>query len=31
MIPFLMAGSAYVLALAAIQLLLPRLDPADIH
>ena len=31
MIPFVMAGSAYVLALAAIQLLVPRLDPADIH
>ena len=31
MIPFLMAGSAYVLALAAIQLLVPRLEPADIH
>jgi ACS family hexuronate transporter-like MFS transporter len=31
MIPFLMAGSAYVLAVAAIQLLVPRLDPADIH
>ena len=30
MIPFLMAGSAYVLALAAIQLLVPRLEPADI-
>ncbi len=31
MIPFLMAGSAYVLALAAIQLLVPELEPADIH
>jgi MFS transporter, ACS family, hexuronate transporter len=31
MIPFLMAGSAYLLALAAIQLLVPKLDPADIH
>ena len=31
MIPFLMAGLAYVLALAAIQLLVPRLEPADIH
>jgi MFS transporter, ACS family, aldohexuronate transporter len=31
MIPFLMAGSAYVLALAAIQLLVPKLEPADIH
>ena len=31
MIPFLMAGSAYLLAVAAIQLLVPRLEPADIH
>jgi ACS family hexuronate transporter-like MFS transporter len=31
MIPFLMAGSAYVLALAAIQLLVPKLEPADIR
>ena len=31
LIPFLMAGSAYLLALAAIQLLVPKLDPADIH
>jgi MFS transporter, ACS family, hexuronate transporter len=31
MIPFLMAGSAYVLALAAIQLLVPKLEPANIH
>jgi ACS family hexuronate transporter-like MFS transporter len=31
MIPFLMAGSAYLLALAAIQLLAPKLEPADIH
>jgi ACS family hexuronate transporter-like MFS transporter len=30
MIPFLMAGVAYLLALAAIQLLVPRLDPAKI-
>jgi hypothetical protein len=26
-----MAGSAYLLALAAIQLLVPKLEPADIH
>jgi ACS family hexuronate transporter-like MFS transporter len=31
MIPFLMAGSAYLLALAAIQLLVPNLEPADIQ
>src|ERR1700736_4626616 len=31
MIPFLMAGSASLLALAAIQLLVPKLEPADIH
>src|SRR4029077_6505011 len=31
MIPCLMAGLAYVLALAAIQLLVPKLEPADIH
>jgi MFS transporter, ACS family, hexuronate transporter len=31
MIPFLMAGSAYVLALGAIQLLVPTLEPANIH
>jgi ACS family hexuronate transporter-like MFS transporter len=31
MIPFLMAGFAYMLALAAIQLLVPKLEPADIH
>jgi MFS transporter, ACS family, hexuronate transporter len=31
MIPFLMAGCSYLLALAAIQLLLPRLDPAKIR
>jgi ACS family hexuronate transporter-like MFS transporter len=31
MIPFLMAGSVYVLALVSIQLLVPRLEPADIH
>jgi MFS transporter, ACS family, hexuronate transporter len=31
MIPFLMAGFAYILALAAIQLLMPRLELADIH
>jgi MFS transporter, ACS family, hexuronate transporter len=31
MIPFLMAGSSYLLALAAIQLLMPRLEPADVH
>jgi MFS transporter, ACS family, hexuronate transporter len=30
MIPFLMAGSAYLLALAAIQLLAPNLEPAKI-
>jgi MFS transporter, ACS family, hexuronate transporter len=30
MIPFLMAGSAYLLALAAIQLLAPKLEPARI-
>jgi MFS transporter, ACS family, hexuronate transporter len=30
-IPFLMAGSAYLLALAAIQLLSPRLEAATIH
>lgn len=31
MVPFLMAGLAYLLALAAIQLLVPRLEPANIH
>jgi len=31
MIPFLIAGLAYLLALAAIQLLVPRLQPAKIH
>jgi ACS family hexuronate transporter-like MFS transporter len=31
MIPFLMAGLAYLLGLAAIQLLAPRLEPANIH
>jgi ACS family hexuronate transporter-like MFS transporter len=31
MIPFLMAGSAYLLALAAIQLLAPKLEPADLR
>jgi ACS family hexuronate transporter-like MFS transporter len=31
MIPFLMAGFAYLLALAAIQFLVPRLEAADIH
>ena len=31
MIPFLMAGFAYILALAAIQLLVPKLEPVDIH
>ena len=30
MVPFFMAGSAYVLALAAIQLLVPKLEPAQI-
>ena len=30
-IPFLMAGSAYLLALAFVQALSPRLDPARIH
>ena len=30
MIPFLMAGSAYLLALAFIQLLTPRLEPAQL-
>jgi ACS family hexuronate transporter-like MFS transporter len=30
MIPFLMAGSAYLLALAFIQLLTPRLEPAKL-
>jgi len=30
MVPFLIAGFAYLLALAAIQLLVPRLDPARI-
>jgi ACS family hexuronate transporter-like MFS transporter len=29
-IPFLMAGSAYLLALAIIQILTPRLEPARI-
>jgi len=31
MIPFLMAGSAYLLALAIIQVLTPRLEPADVR
>src|SRR6266478_9373831 len=31
MVPFLIAGFAYLLALAAIQLLVPKLDPASIH
>jgi len=31
MIPFLMAGFAYLLALVAIQLLVPKLEPADIN
>jgi ACS family hexuronate transporter-like MFS transporter len=31
MVPFLIAGSAYLLALAAIQVLTPRLEPARIH
>jgi MFS transporter, ACS family, hexuronate transporter len=31
MIPFLMAGFAYLLALAAIQLLVPKLEPANIQ
>jgi len=31
MVPFLMAGLAYLLALAAIQLLVPRLEPAKIQ
>jgi ACS family hexuronate transporter-like MFS transporter len=31
MVPFLMAGSAYLLALAAIQLLVPRLEPVRIR
>jgi|SRR5208282_1326023 len=31
MIPFLMAGLAYLLALAAIQLLAPKLEPANIY
>ncbi len=31
MVPFLMAGLAYLLALAAIQLLAPKLEPANIH
>ena len=30
-IPFLIAGSAYLLALALIQVLTPRLEPARIH
>jgi hypothetical protein len=30
MVPFLIAGFAYVLALAAIQILVPRLEPARI-
>ena len=30
MIPFLMAGFAYLLALAAIQILVPRLEPARV-
>jgi MFS transporter, ACS family, aldohexuronate transporter len=30
-IPFLMAGSAYLLALAALQLLAPRLEPVTVH
>jgi ACS family hexuronate transporter-like MFS transporter len=31
MVPFLIAGFAYLLALAAIQILVPRLDPAKIN
>jgi hypothetical protein len=31
MVPFLMAGCAYLLALAAIQLLVPKLEPANIQ
>jgi ACS family hexuronate transporter-like MFS transporter len=31
MVPFLIAGCAYWLALAAIQLLSPRLEPANIR
>ena len=31
MVPFLMAGCAYLLALAAIQLLVPRLEPANLR
>ncbi len=31
MVPFLMAGLAYLLALAAIQILAPKLEPANIH
>ncbi len=31
MIPFLIAGSAYLLALATIQILAPQLEPATIH
>ena len=31
MVPFLIAGSAYLLALAAIQILSPNLDPTTIH
>ena len=31
MIPFLMAGFAYIFALAAIQLLVRKLEPVDIH
>ena len=31
MIPFLMAGFAYLLALAAIQILVPKLEPASIN
>jgi ACS family hexuronate transporter-like MFS transporter len=31
MVPFLMAGCSYLLALAAIQLLAPKLEPANIQ
>jgi ACS family hexuronate transporter-like MFS transporter len=31
MLPFLIAGCSYLLALAAIQLLAPRLEPANIR
>jgi ACS family hexuronate transporter-like MFS transporter len=30
-VPFLIAGSAYLLALGIIHLLVPRLEPATIH